>query len=254
MKIKDVEIFVVLGKLEEQDVYHCISSIDEPDINTLRKTLARALDQADQNGVDSIAFGMLGCAQEGLSYQHSSKVMAQQVFKYIKEIEEPVIKRIVFVVDNEVALKVFDKNIKGYLTYMSNKGLLGPYVTVDGIVEYQGGIVLIERSNPPLGFALPGGFVDYNESVEDAVVREIKEETNLEFRDIKLLKVSSDPDRDPRFHTVSIIFHGKGSGELCAGDDAAKAHVVAFKDIPAQMAFDHRQIICDYLQGIGDRG
>lgn len=248
MKIKDVEIRVVVGALENQDVYKKVEALSKADIDTLREAVTYSLMQADENGVESIAFGMLGCYDGGLSYSHSSKVMAQQLFKYIKETEKPAVKKVIFVVNNEDAFVVFKKNIEGYLEYMTHKGLLGPYVTVDGIVEYQDGLVVIERTNPPLGYALPGGFVDYNESVEDAVVREIKEETNLDFKDIRLLTVSSEPDRDPRFHTVSVVFCGRGEGELCAGDDAAKAHVYKFDELPYEMAFDHRNLIDEYLK------
>ncbi|MCK4809608.1 MAG: NUDIX hydrolase [Candidatus Omnitrophica bacterium] len=128
---------------------------------------------------------------------------------------------------------------------------LGPYLTVDGIIEYQGGIVMIERSNPPLGWALPGGFVDYGESVEDAVVREVKEETNLDFIGVKQYKVYSKPHRDPRFHTVSVVFTGTGEGELIAASDAQNAAVFKADSLPEKIAFDHRQIITEYLKKRG---
>ena len=122
-----------------------------------------------------------------------------------------------------------------------------PVPTVDVIIEYGGGIVLIERANPPVGWALPGGFVDYGESVETAAVREAAEETGLELADLRQFHVYSDPSRDPRFHTVTTVFTAVGEGVLAAADDAANARVVDPGELPEKIAFDHREIIADYV-------
>jgi 8-oxo-dGTP diphosphatase len=127
-----------------------------------------------------------------------------------------------------------------------------PYLTVDGIVkiftpEFKG-IVLIKRKNPPLGFALPGGFVDRGESVEEALRREMKEETNLDVKIEKLLNVYSNPNRDPRLHTVSCVFVCSANGIPKAGDDAKETFVVKLEEIPwDKMAFDHADILRDFL-------
>ncbi|MDD5668640.1 MAG: NUDIX hydrolase [Candidatus Omnitrophica bacterium] len=135
----------------------------------------------------------------------------------------------------------------GYLDYIVNK-LKSPFLTVDAIIEVTGGIVLIERSNPPFGFALPGGFVDYGESLEDAVIREAKEETNLDIRDVRQFHTYSAPGNDPRFHTVSTVFISRADGLPKAGDDAAEAHVVSAGKIEhLSFAFHHKKIIQDYL-------
>ena len=124
----------------------------------------------------------------------------------------------------------------------------GPYVAVDAVIEVDGGIVIVERSNPPFGWALPGGFVDNYESLEDAVRREMKEETSLELLDLKQFRAYSSPDRDPRFHTVGIVFTAKGKGIPKAGDDAANLRVIKLADIDKiQFAFDHKQILKDYI-------
>ena len=122
-----------------------------------------------------------------------------------------------------------------------------PLLTVDAIIRTEGGIVLIKRKNPPLGWALPGGFVDVGETVENAVRREALEETGLQIRNLWLLGVYSDPNRDPRFHTVSIVFGAVADGMPCGGDDAAEA--VAFLDdqLPQPIVFDHSRIIADFL-------
>lgn len=128
-----------------------------------------------------------------------------------------------------------------------------PYLTTDGIIElYEGdtfkGIVLIERKNDPKGLALPGGFVDVGERVEDALIREMQEETNLEVEISKLLGVYSDPKRDPRFHTASVVFIVKAKGQPQGGDDAKEAKLYALEEIPMdQLVFDHSDILKEYL-------
>ena len=122
-----------------------------------------------------------------------------------------------------------------------------PLLTVDVIILHSGGIVLIERKNPPEGWALPGGFVDVGESVEHAAVREAKEETSLDVRLIEQFHVYSRPDRDPRFHTATVVFIGEGRGTLKGRDDARRAAVYAQDALPDVIAFDHLEIIEDYF-------
>jgi len=129
-----------------------------------------------------------------------------------------------------------------------------PYLAVDGIVRlWKGerfvGIVLIERLNPPLGLALPGGFVEVGESVEQALLRELKEETGLSVRINRLLGVYSEPSRDPRFHVVSVVFVCDAEGEPKAGSDAKRVHVFKTEDIPFErLVFDHAKVLKDFLR------
>ncbi|MBA4416510.1 MAG: NUDIX hydrolase [Syntrophus sp. (in: bacteria)] len=125
-----------------------------------------------------------------------------------------------------------------------------PLLTVDVIIQYQRGIVLIERKNYPPGWALPGGFVEIGESLEDAAKREGKEETSLDITLIEQFHAYSRPDRDPRFHTASVVFIGKGWGALKGQDDARQAQVFGEENLPDIIAFDHRQIIFDFFQYI----
>ncbi|WP_457622744.1 NUDIX domain-containing protein [Persephonella sp.] len=133
-------------------------------------------------------------------------------------------------------------------------GIKTPYVAVDGIIQLFDsndnfrGIVLIERKNPPYGLAIPGGFVDVGESVEDALIREMKEETDLDVEILGLLGVYSDPARDPRFHTVSVTFICKAYGEPKAQSDAKEVKIFKLEEIPFdKLVFDHAKILKDYI-------
>lgn len=119
-----------------------------------------------------------------------------------------------------------------------------PLLTVDTVIVYINKIVLIKRQNQPFRgqFALPGGFVEVGETVETAAIRESKEETGLDVEILKLLGVYSEPSRDPRGHTVSVVFLAVGKGNLKAGSDACDTGLFGMNDIP-ELAFDHKKII-----------
>lgn len=126
------------------------------------------------------------------------------------------------------------------------KRYLNPFPTVDVIIELEGGIVLIERRNEPFGWALPGGFVDYGESLESAAVREAREETSLEISDLRLLGCYSDPARDARMHTISTVYIAAGRGIPRAADDALNLAVFRLDSLPERLCFDHGRILADY--------
>ena len=123
-----------------------------------------------------------------------------------------------------------------------------PLLTVDIIIECRDGIVLIERKNAPHGWALPGGFVDYGESIETAAIREANEETGLMVELIEQMHTYSDPARDPRHHTVSTVFIARAHGRPIAADDARNAAIVTRNDLPSPIVFDHPAIIDDYFR------
>ena len=119
--------------------------------------------------------------------------------------------------------------------------------TVDAIIEVGDKIVLVERRNPPHGWALPGGFVDYGETLEDAVRREAFEETGLRITLKGQFHTYSKPDRDPRLHTITTVFLATAEGCPTGGDDALQAAVFDPEDLPS-LAFDHRDILNDYYR------
>ncbi len=127
-----------------------------------------------------------------------------------------------------------------------------PVPTVDVIIEIERengerGIVLIERKNPPFGWALPGGFVEYGESLEEAAVREAGEETSLEIELVSQFHTYSDPARDPRQHAISTVFVARGRGKPRARDDAKNIGVFAQEEMTFPLAFDHGKILADYF-------
>lgn len=126
-----------------------------------------------------------------------------------------------------------------------------PALTVDIIIHPEDvprSVVLIQRLHPPLGWALPGGFVDYGESLEQAARREAKEETGLDLSALSQFRAYSDPTRDPRQHTVTVVFSAQGSGKARAADDARNLKIFPLSALPEDMAFDHRTILEDYVE------
>lgn len=130
-----------------------------------------------------------------------------------------------------------------------------PVPTVDIIIRMKGesdfdkeGIVLIYRKNPPRGWALPGGFVDYGESLEDAARREAREETGLEVTLLRQFHTYSDPERDPRQHTITTVYIAEARGVPRGDDDAAEAGVFPPEALPEPLVFDHGIILRDYRE------
>ena len=154
-------------------------------------------------------------------------------------------------------IKFFSRHNLPLLAFTSHQKILNdlwrrhynPIPTVDTIVEKEGGVVLVKRKNPPYGWALPGGFVDYGESLEEAARRETKEETNLEVKELRQFHTYSDPTRDPRFHTITTVFVGKGEGKPKPADDARELKIFKKNTLPPDIAFDHREILEDYFYG-----
>lgn len=144
--------------------------------------------------------------------------------------------------------KVEKREEKLICTQCKRRIWLNPLPTVDIIIEKGEGVVLINRKNPPPGWALPGGFIEYGETAEEAALREAKEETNLEISDLTQFKVYSHPERDPRFHTISIVFSGRGKGKVKPSSEVREVKVFRKEAIPwKDLAFDHKKILKDYF-------
>ncbi len=128
-----------------------------------------------------------------------------------------------------------------------------PFPTVDLVIEVDGGVLFVKRRNPPLGWALPGGFIDYGETAEEAARREALEETGLEVELRGVLGVYSAPERDPRHHTLTVAFVARGNGAPRAGDDAAEV-VCRPPELPPQpLLFDHPLILAHYRELLAGR-
>jgi len=242
------------GSLKADFVIHaCTMGKDfKTDEEKIRRSAASTLKIAQDNNIESLSFCALGCGVGGFSYKDSAKIICQEIFRYLKQTQPLSLKKIVFVLYDSKSYEIFSKVVDSYLGRLTDGLKHGPFLTVDGIIDYKGGIVLVERLNPPSGWAIPGGFVEYGEQAEEGVVREVKEETNLDFIDVKQFKVYSKPGRDPRFHTVSVVFTGSGEGEIKAASDAKSAKVFKMSELPSNIAFDHRQILKEYRQQTTD--
>ena len=238
------------GKLPAKFVIHAATmGMDfATDEIKIRDSARSALALAEKLKLQSLAFPALGCGSGRFPLLASAKIIAQEVLRHLKVNPAAGLKEITFCLYDKEAYDIFRKGVTDYLTYVTEKLAGGPFITVDAIIEIGGGVVLIKRSNPPFGWALPGGFVDYGESLEDAVAREAKEETNLALSEIKQFHTYSDPCRDPRFHTICTVFIAQGKGRPRAGDDAAKMRVAKLNEIKdLNLAFDHKKILlADY--------
>jgi len=123
-------------------------------------------------------------------------------------------------------------------------------IAADIIIEYEDKIILIKRKFPPYGWALPGGFLEYGETVEQTARREAKEETCLDLDDLKQFHTYSDPKRDLRWHTISVIFTAKGVGIPQAADDASELKLYTLDNLPEPICFDHKKVLDDYKKSI----
>jgi 8-oxo-dGTP diphosphatase len=224
------------------------------DEETVRAAWMLCLSEAGRLGLSSVAVPALGAGAGGLTPVAAGKIAAQEIIRLARG--RPAGLSAVRVCCRDPGVfAAYEKAVVGYLTHFLDVLLWGPFVVVDAIIEVPHGkgtaIVLVRRSNPPFGHALPGGFVDYGESLEEAVKREAFEETGLALEGMRQMHTYSDPARDPRFHTITTVFVARGKGTPTAGDDAAAVRVVSREEIRGlSFAFDHGVILADYLGGM----
>ncbi len=268
VKIGDIQIQVVqadIGRLRVDAIVHpwhkgrikadCVIHAEMSrcsgnpcwDQDIVRHAAADALRRAQELKIKSLAFSPLGCDAGQFPLIGSAKIMIQEIMKASRD-PQISLKKVVFCLPDRETCEVFEKTVSAYVRHLQEDLGPGPYVTVDIIIELSQGIILVERSNPPYGWALPGGFLDRAESLEQAAIRETKEETNLNLVNLRQFHTYSQPGRDPRFHTVSTVFIAEGQGEPRAGDDAKNLKIVRYEDLPElDYAFDHKMIIKEYL-------
>lgn len=215
----------------------------------IRNAYSQALSLAVKKGCNSLAFLEPGASKIKFPLKATAKIMAQEVLRHIRD-ERKALGGISFVVSGQKEFTAFGNIVFSYCKYIIHKLSQGPFSTVDILIKLNGGhIILIERSNPPFGWALPGGFVDYNESLEKAAVREAKEETSLDIFDLKQFHTYSQPGRDPRFHTIATVFTARAKGKPKASSDARRIGTFSIDQIRhMKLAFDHNKIIHDYLK------
>ena len=264
MKIKSTEIKIIQGNISalKADVIiqeqagksknvimtNTRDKKGKSDQTTIRRAVAEGLKKAHGLKVKSLAMTGIGGEDGQFPVVGAAKIIIQEIIKYLRT-HDTSLREIVICLSDVKIFAEFKKTIEGYVRHLQDDLGWGPYVTVDIIIELKEGIILIERSNPPYGWALPGGFVDYGESLEHAAVREAKEETNVDLENLKQFHTYSDPNRDPRFPTISTVFIGRGQGKPQFGDDAKGLKIVPYKELlKLDYAFDHKKIIQDYLK------
>ncbi|MGE4357312.1 MAG: macro domain-containing protein [Candidatus Omnitrophota bacterium] len=243
-------IFTSAGKLPCRFVIHAATmGMDfKTDEFRIRNACKNALELAEKLNIKSIAFPALGCGVGGFPYEAAGKIMTQVVFKHLME-RDSKIEKIIFCLYDKEGYEIFKKVVKETIENIERKFCNNPLITVDAIIEKEEGVVLVRRKNPPFGWALPGGFVDYGESLEEAVRREVKEETGLVVKNLVQFHTYSEPGRDPRFHTVSTVYIVQAEGNPQANTDALEVKTFKFKDLEkVDFAFDHKKIIQDYLE------
>jgi ADP-ribose pyrophosphatase YjhB (NUDIX family) len=186
----------------------------------------------------------------GLELSAAARIAAQEIFRFIRAPGQSRLPgTIVLWVAGVRGASRVRKIVEGYLGHIRNVLAWGPFVTVDTIIEAGAGVVLIRRKNPPFGWALPGGFVDYGESLEEAAAREAAEETGLRVHNLRQMHTYSAPGRDPRFQTVTTVFVAAAKGRPKAASDAGDARIFRRNEWKKlDMAFDHREVLEDYLK------
>lgn len=234
------------GKLNSKYIIHTATmGMDfKTNYEIIKKCMENTLNIANKLKIKTISFPALGCGTGKLNIKKVSKIMIEKVMEHLSK--KAYLEEVSFVLYKKGDFEKFSEEAEKYLSVMTKKTYKNPIPTVDVIIEYKGGIVLVERKNYPFGWALPGGFVDYGESLEKAAIREVKEETGLEVENLKQFHTYSEPGRDPRHHTISTVFTAKGRGVLKSGDDAKNARIFKIDQIPENMAFDHRKILENY--------
>jgi len=211
----------------------------------IKETVRDCLQQMEKFSCTSALLPVFGCMTNKISVQESFKIMMGEIISSWGQMKN--LGNIIVILP-ENSFERCEKVATEMLQHLVRKIFRNTYPASDTIIKKDGGVVLIYRKNPPRGWAIPGGFINYGESAEDAAIREAKEETGLDITNLNLFGVFSDPQRDPRFHTLSIVFVADGRGKIHPGDDALKARVFYRDGLPEDVVFDHREILKRFFQ------
>ena len=193
-----------------------------------------------------------GIANADIMYPKAKREMKKRTFskagKNVRVVHTKLTDDVGAIGAASLVFKTFGDKSEAYIL----RKIKRPFITVDCIIKYYKnrkfqGIVIVERKNPPFGWALPGGFMNYNETMEEAVAREIKEETSLKVKNLMQFHTYSAPGRDPRMHTTATVFIAEASGRLKSGDDAKDVAIIHPKKM-IRLVFDHNKIIRDALK------
>lgn len=186
----------------------------------------------------------------GLKSFLAGRIAAQEIFRFLRGLPfDQLPACLVLTSEGGSHFPRLKKHVQGYLGHMEKHLSWGPFVTVDAIIRIGRGVVLIKRKNPPFGWALPGGFLDYGETLEEAAAREAMEETGLKVKDLQQMHTYSSPSRDPRFQTITTVFAGHAQGKPKSASDAADAGIFSRAQWEKlDLAFDHRQVLEDYVK------
>ena len=219
------------------------------DQDIIRRAFKSALVLAGEQGFNSIAVPALGCGTGKFPIRDFAKIMVDEVL--IQSQRESSLENIIFAFKEKLAYLDFKESFLSYYGYQSRKLSKIPVSTVDAIIPIDDkDIILIERENLPHGLALPGGFLEYGESLEECVKREVREEASLEVVGLDQFHTYSASDRDPRFHTVTTVFIVDVKGTPRANSDAKAIRRIALDKMPLEdcFAFDHWKIVQDWLK------
>lgn len=213
--------------------------------NKIKLAIRDVLKIVEEKKITSIAFSVLCSGNKSLSLEGLCRIVIGEISKHFEK--HSFLGEIIFVLPDRKTCSTFKELVTGCIGYIQREKGIYPVPTVDIIIEFKEGIVLIKRKNPPYGWAIPGGFVEYGESLETAAKREAKEETNLSLKDLFQFHTYSKSGRDPRFHTVSTVFVAQGKGNPKARSDAQELKLFTMQNLPEKFAFDHGRIIKDYF-------
>jgi ADP-ribose pyrophosphatase YjhB (NUDIX family) len=226
----------------------------ETEQDNIRLAIRDFLLYALKKRIKSIVFPVVCSSKGKLNYKDIAKIFAEEIAKHIVENSNSHPKEIVLLLKDKKIFRIFSEVVPDHIGYINRKIGLYPIPTVDIIIEVKTknkkGIVLVKRKNPPYGWALPGGFVEYNESLEQTAIREAMEETNIKVKNLKQFHTYSQPGRDPRFHTITTVFTASADKLPKASSDAEEVVVATKEEILSDkypLVFDHKRILQDYF-------